>query len=125
MLKLAELLLTMTAATVIVGGVAVNVPDILNEASDTQKVANLRQIATALELYYSYNDTYPKTNFEGLISELSEGNYLGSLPTTPEKYEYQGLNAGEGYILKTLLETPDSHYSESNYCQTPYYCLKM
>ena len=125
MFKLAELLLTMTAATVIVGGVAVNVPDILNEASDTQKVANLRQIATALELYYSYNDTYPKTNFEGLISELSEGNYLGSLPTTLEKYEYQGLNAGEGYILKTLLETTDSHYSESNYCQTPYYCLKM
>ena len=40
--SIAELLLVMTTATVVIGGVSVNVPDILAEVSDTQRVANLR-----------------------------------------------------------------------------------
>ena len=123
--SIAEMLLVMTTATVVIGGITVNTKDIINEAKDTQRVANLRQLTTALEFYYSDNLTYPQGDFEGVISELSQENYLGSLPTTPEKYEYQGLNDGEGYILKALLETPDSHYLENNNCQNPYYCLKM
>ena len=131
--SIAELLLVMTTATVVIGGVSVNVSDILTEASDSQRVANLRQLATALELYYSDNQSYPQTDFEGLISELNEGNYLGSLPTAPENYGYQDLNNGESYVLKVLLEDPESHYLEIDLdgniggidCQDPSYCLKM
>lgn len=131
--SIAELLLTLTTATVLVAGVSMNVPDILNEANDTQRVANLRQITTALELYYSDNENYPQSDFDALISELTEENYLGSSPTNKDKYDYQNLNEGENYILKVLLENPESDYLEADLdgnidgmnCQDPYYCLKM
>lgn len=131
--SVAELLLVMTTATVVIGGITVNVPDILNEANDTQRVANLRQIVNALELYYSDEGNYPETNFDGLISQLISGNYLGSSPTNKEKYDYQNSNEGENYILKVLLENPESDYLEADLdgnidgmnCQDPYYCLRM
>jgi len=131
--SIAELLLVMTTATVVIGGITLNVSDILNEADDTQRVANLRQIVTALEIYYSDHENYPRADFDGLISELINGNYLGSSPTTPEKYEYQYFNGGENYILKTSLENPESDYLEADLdgeiggidCQDPYFCLKM
>ena len=44
-----EVMLVATAAAVLVGEVARNIPDILVSAKDVQKVANVRQLTPALE----------------------------------------------------------------------------
>lgn len=131
--SIGELIATLSLATVVIGGVSVNAQDLLKEASDTQKVANLRQISTALELAYSDNQSYPQTDFDGLISELIANDYLVSSPSEKDKYDYSAFNDGENYVLRTTLANESSSYFENALngtiegvdCNKPYYCIKM
>jgi len=131
------LLVALAAVTIMIGGFSLAVGDILNESKDLQRIANLRQITTAMELYYSDYQNYPQVSgdtaserFDNFISELS--NYLNSLPTDKEKYDYQNYNFGQNYILKVILENPKSSYFEASLasqiqdtdCPKPYYCIK-
>ena len=131
------LLVALTAVTIMIGGFSIAVGDILNESKDTQRIANLRQIATAMELYYSDYQSYPQVTednasgrFDDFISQMV--NYLESLPTDKAKYDYQDSNSGQDYILKVVLEDPTSSYFEASLvpqiqdtdCSKPYYCIK-
>jgi len=134
-----EVMLVATAAAVLVGGVARNIPDILTSAKDVQKVANVRQLTTALELYYLDNLSYPLVTaqagegFSLMLSEFSQGRYLGSLPTNQEDYSYHDIRGGQGYILRVLLKDKESPHLESDLdgylegidCNDPFYCIKM
>lgn len=131
---IAEMLVVLgTTATVMVGGVALNTDDITIEGNDAQKVANVRQLATALEMYYFDHQTYPQGDFATMLSELSSGSYLASLPTGAEDYTYQDLNGGGSYVLRALLDNPASSYFQASVsasiggfdCTSPYYCIRM
>ena len=128
-----ELLMVTSMATVMVGGVTINIQDVLTEATDTQRVANLRQLTVALDLYYTDHDSYPQTsNFESALSELALQGYIGSLPANPELYAYTQTKKGQGYILGTAIENPESSYLtididgilERVDCNDPFYCIK-
>ena len=48
------------------------------KSRDAKRMADTRQIAAALELYYNDSQTYPKS-----LKELSP-NYIGIVPTAPK-----------------------------------------
>ncbi|MBI2113198.1 MAG: hypothetical protein HYT50_01295 [Candidatus Wildermuthbacteria bacterium] len=121
------------AGVVMVGGVALNSDDILTEASDVQKIANVRQLATALELHYAEYGAYLKGDFSILVNTLSAEGYLASLPTQQEQYSYKSFNSGQNYVLRAALGNPASKYMQASMqgavegmeCQSPYYCIRM
>src|SRR5882724_5858221 len=59
------------------------------KSRDAKRIADVRQLATALELYYNDNAGYPAsaaaivTPGGALQAPLVTGNYLGALPTAP------------------------------------------
>jgi len=136
--SIVELMVILATASIMVGGVSVKVSDIMAEAHDVQRMANLRQMVTALEIYYLDYQKYPQVSesdsqsrWDKLISEFEDGNYLGSFPTQPENYDYKDSDGG--YILKVLFENPENPYLETDWdginqgidCSDPYYCIKM
>lgn len=53
-----------------------------NQAKDAKRVADVRQMASALELYFNDNQSYPESK-DGQPVGLTP-NYLGQVPTSPE-----------------------------------------
>jgi len=124
-----QLVASLAMISVVVGGVSVGAVELINGAKDIQRAANLRQLATALELYYFDNQSYPRVagdNSEGRFSDLLSqlDNYLASFPTEKENYDYQDSNSSQNYILKTILENSGEDFDNPN-CSEPYYCIKM
>jgi len=72
------------------------------QASVSQSESNIKQIATALELYYGDNQTYPASG-SGTITPSLFGSatnpYLTSTPTNAlgrQPYQYQNVAAANG-----------------------------
>ncbi|MCX6792551.1 MAG: prepilin-type N-terminal cleavage/methylation domain-containing protein [Candidatus Falkowbacteria bacterium] len=55
------------------------------KARDAKRVADIKQIATALELYYADNNSYPTiiTPGNSLVSPDGTKTYMGKIPTNP------------------------------------------
>lgn len=135
-----QLLALMATASVVIGGVSVSAQGLIDNAKDVQGIANLRQMVTALELYYLDNSSYPQTagnssqeRWEELIQELETGGYLASLPAPNDSYDYQVFNEGESYVLRFLLKDAENSSLETDIdgqagdldCNDPYYCIAM
>ena len=135
-----ELLLAGSVATLIIGGVSVNIEDILAQAYNAQRAANVRQLATALQMYHLNNSSYPQVSgsnsqerWSQLMKELKNNDCLATFPTNPEKYDYKDFNSSQNYILRVLLEDSETFLLENDWdgeieginCQDPNYCLKM
>lgn len=75
-------------------------------ARDTKRVADLKEIQTALELYWNDNNEYPDvpvlSTWEDLGAEL--GPYLSAMPVDPDNQEDQSY----GYLVDT--STYDKYY---------------
>lgn len=138
-----ELMVMVATASIVIGGLSFKAGDVFDMAKDTQRIANLRQMAIALELYYSDHQTYPRVTglssgerWPELISKLTTGSYLASFPPEKENYDYQELNNGENYVIRVLLKNIDdsaASYLRTDWdgmigrlnCDGPYYCIKM
>ena len=96
MLKI--ILSLIVGTTILVGAVAVNIDDIIADTKIVVNSANLRQLATALELYYSDNEHYPLViGGDALIKELA--SYLRNKPLDNSVFNYEALNNGQDYDL--------------------------
>ena len=92
---------------------------------DARRIADMRQIQTALELYYSDNGRYPTppsstsncgsaTSCVGGLTVLTSGDYISVLPTDPQKtdtsynYRYYCNNPSvsncQSYTMLTYVE---------------------
>lgn len=64
-------------ATIIIGGISILSDDIIFGAKSAANAANVRQVATALELYYTDHESYPSAaDSEGLVNLLEKENYI-------------------------------------------------
>lgn len=86
--------------TVIIGLVAFVVAFLLTvlkeRANDTKRVAEMNQIAKALELFYDKNAEYP-----GILDELVASGLLLTIPTPPpgaSQTHYSYIPLGKNYI---------------------------
>ena len=119
--SLPELMVSMS----IIGTIGAMSADKLNSiipiARDTQRQANIRQVQTALEIYYLYNNKYPSTGFcnkptergwESLEKELSskskkEDIYIPRFPNDPlnnNEYYFSYCSNGKTYKISYKLE---------------------
>jgi hypothetical protein len=87
-------------STIVVSGIAMDSSQILDKAREVANGANLHQLATVIELYYSDYGSYPKVfGGEKLVNILYEKNYIMNRPLNPESFNYEVLSSGENYRL--------------------------
>jgi len=91
------------------------------KARDSKRLSDLKQIQTALELYYTDNNAYPieaaavalgKTNYVcldedgfGLTCDAGGTTYMGLVPTDPQTGDYTyAISDGTTYSITATLE---------------------
>lgn len=90
------------------------------KSRDARRVADLKQLQTALELYYDANQSYPVAGTAATVATALtgiSGSYIPSLPADPtgtNQYVYQSMTGTtttacaastcQGYVLKATLE---------------------
>ncbi|MFC1700755.1 type II secretion system protein [Patescibacteria group bacterium] len=144
-------LIELMLVSLIIGVMAVNAFAALNKARekarDVQRVANLRNISLALELYYNDNNGYPSdaiadnNDWEILFNELKISRIINAIPLEDLEqgqisYYYHTLstttNMANDYILGVVLENEEHPNLKGDFdgnlygidCADPIYCFK-
>ncbi|MFA6552548.1 MAG: type II secretion system protein GspG [Candidatus Paceibacterota bacterium] len=87
-------------ATIMIGGVAIHADDIIGDAKSAVNGANVHQLATVLEIYYSDHNQYPNVqNGEELVNKLSAEGYIQNRPLDPTVFTYEIKSNGQDYSL--------------------------
>jgi prepilin-type N-terminal cleavage/methylation domain-containing protein len=108
----------------------INVKGLRSKSRDSQRMADLAKIQTALELYFNDNRAYPlsatnvwATVATSLTTALQTGGYINNIPTDPTRtgtafnpcaattnldYWYRGNATGSRYILAANTEVASS-----------------
>lgn len=93
---------------------------------DARRLADLKQMQIALELYYGESNAYPvsttvntdKTGFDAAVAALATGGYIPNIPVDPsgtsKTYYYKSTAGGTFYCLGTTLETTPLPVSSCN-----------
>lgn len=86
-------------------------------ARDAKRVSDVKQIQTALEMYYNDAGQYPATAATGTPISSTSGTYLQAVPTPPTPYDYTtGVCTTQPQYTYTTSGTPPNSY-------TILYCL--
>ncbi len=87
-------------SVLLVNGVLVHTDDILNQAKASANGANVHQLATVIELYYSAHNSYPNVSGgEALIDTLESDGYIRNRPLDPKVFNYEPKQNGQDYSL--------------------------
>lgn len=108
------------------------------KARDAKRIADIRQLASALELYFNDNSHYPtnSASFAVLSNASAPGlspQYIGLMPSAPlppdncnatgqgaNEYDYTGgTGTGAGYTLTFCLGGPTGGYPAGVHTLTP------
>lgn len=124
---LLELLVVISIIGVLAAMLLVNFQGARQRARDGARKSDLRQIKTALQLYYNDFQTYPDFNSSGEIrgcgsdgqgscdwgEAFTAGNtvYMNELPLDPvntgnHRYQYAQTGGGDGFTIIVTLENP-------------------
>lgn len=105
---LIELLVVIAIIGILSSIVLASLNSARKKGRDARRVADIKQLQLALELYYDANGAYPAT----LSSALTTGGFISTIPTDPSggSYAYAGLSSTSGgscssYHLGANLET--------------------
>jgi hypothetical protein len=80
----------------------VGLGDVRKDARDTRRIADIRQLQNALEIYYSTNQSYPADIYESLQGAPYDP-VLDPLTGATLKYGYERLSPNS-YLLGACLE---------------------
>lgn len=119
---LIELLVVVSLIGVLATLVVANMNSARERARDAQRKSDLRNIQTALRLYYNDNTGYPQSSSGRIVgcggaspsactwgqiwtrNGITYMNILPADPLTGASYTYTGVVGGEDYTLKACLE---------------------
>jgi len=91
-------------SVLLINSVLVHTDDIINQAKASVNGANVHQLATVMELYYSDHNTYPNVSGgQALIETLDKEGYIRNRPLDPNVFKYEPKSDGQDYSL-TLAE---------------------
>jgi len=100
---LTTIIYAVLGSVMLVNGVLVSTDDIIDQAKASVNGANMHQLATVIELYYSDHDSYPNvTGGENLIDTLESEGYIQSRPLDPNIFDYKPKSNGQDYSLKLV-----------------------
>lgn len=92
------LITSLIGGTIMVNGVLLKAEDIIASAESAANAANVHQIDTALELYYSDHNNYPQVaDASAMIDELYDEGYIRSKPLDSTVFEYSAKAGGQDY----------------------------
>ena len=91
------------------------------KARDSKRLSDLKQVQTALELYFTDHNSYPTSTAQTLGSDADKclgstgfttaalcgtNPYMGLVPTDPQNgtYVYSGTTTGNSYTITAALE---------------------
>ena len=93
---LIELLVVIAIIGILAAFILASMSESRAQARDAERLNDLKQMQTALELYYNRNKEYP--------ADLDDiGTYIDSVPTDPrtgDSYTYQIENSGRNYAIQ-------------------------
>jgi type II secretion system protein G len=85
-------------------------------ARDAKRVSDVKQIQTALEMYYNDAGAYPTTAATGTPISYGTAVYLQSIPTPPTPFDFTtGICSGQPAYTYSTTGTPISSYN-IQYC---------
>jgi hypothetical protein len=88
-------------SVLVMGGVSVRSKDVIADASSAVNQANIHQLATVVELYYSDHGSYPNVSGgKELIDLLEREEYIRNRPLDPEVFTYEPKNNAQDFTLK-------------------------
>lgn len=102
---LIELLVVIAIIGILSSVVLASLNDARQKSRDAKRIADIKQLQLALELFYDSNGSYPSTT-----APLSAGGYIAVIPSDPVgqvAYSYAGLGSGASctdYHLGATLE---------------------
>ncbi len=103
---LKTIFVSLVGLTLTIGGLSFNADDILNDTKTAANSANVHQLATALELYYSDHEQYPMALSTGeLLVQLEP--YLRNKPSEIKGLVYQATENGQNYKLSAPQPIPE------------------
>lgn len=122
---LIELLIVVAIIGILASVIIVGLAPAQRSGRDARRIADLKQVQTALELYYQKNQVYPNpaqcgsVNFtsnacwDQLSGDLIDaGVGVTAIPDDPkgannQHYSYQAFGSGATYLVLALLENTD------------------
>ncbi len=135
---LIELLVVIAIIGTLATVVLVSLNEARSKARDVRRLADLRQLALALELYYDTSGAYIDSG--GVCVVANEANmgdltpdYIGSMPADPgatTEYYYGAATDEQAYVLRAVMEgtVPDGSYTVDEFgcsCdQASEYCIR-
>ncbi|MBI3442734.1 MAG: hypothetical protein HY007_03120 [Candidatus Sungbacteria bacterium] len=94
------LITSLIGGTIMVNGVLLKADDLIASAKSATNTANVHQIDTALELYYSDHNAYPQAaDASGMIDELYDDGYIRSKPLDETVFKYSTKANGQDYTF--------------------------
>jgi len=137
---LIELLVVITIIGLLSTMVLVSLNTARMKARDVRRLADLRQVALALEMYYDDNTStgYPGDSGSNNWSELDSAlkpDYMSSIPTDPGNgsYEYWVDTNNQNHVLGIILEDVNNQALNGDSdgsifgcdCNDPKYCIEL
>ena len=133
---LIEILIVVVIIGILTSIVLVGVGGFRERARDAKRVADLRQVQGALEIYYAQNNAYP-ANTWAVMSPLIAPSIIPTIPTDPLGGAYTYVSVGaQHYVLGATLETSGNNVLDDDIdgvvfqgltvaCVDPVYCVGM
>ena len=93
------------------------------KARDARRLSDIKQIRTALDMYYDSAGTYPTSLIPGSPLSYNGLDFLAKVPDDPlssQHYIYAQTENGQNYTISFTLETKSAGYEPGNYRATPY-----
>ncbi len=115
---LIEMLMVVAIIGILASSILVGLGSARSKARDSRRISDLKNVQTALELYYSKYGSYPgggqNWNWSDLVSIITSeetGLNIAKLPKDPlnnDKHQYLYGSDGQSYVLGVKLETKDA-----------------
>lgn len=126
--SLVELLVVIAIIGILATLAVISLQQARKNARDAKRIADIKQVQTALELYFNDWQEYPTDLIAGASISHGDSNYMSVVPSGPSPadgaclssaYIYQQIDSGASYIIEFCLGGTTGNLEAGLKCATP------